>query len=66
MGEINLVVVRSGPNDEPMLAMIQNHTVIYIPAGPEGIRLAQGMVKIIETLESKSKSEKSGIQIVKQ
>lgn len=63
MGEINLVMTRMGPNSEPVLALIQNHVVIYIPASDEGIRLAKGMVQLIQQVATPK--DRGGIEIVK-
>jgi hypothetical protein len=63
MGEINLVVTRMGPNNEPVLALIQNHVVIYIPASDEAIKLAEGMINLVQQVTTPR--DRSGIEIVK-
>lgn len=63
MGELNMVVMRMGPDNLPMVCLIQNHVAVYFSADAEGIRLAEGIKSLIGQIQPQQK--KPSIEIVK-
>jgi hypothetical protein len=49
--DINLTVVNTA--NGPMLALMQNHIVMYIPANENGLQLADGMKRVIGEVSGK-------------